>query len=213
MLGPAGVHAILIDKSDPITPLQAQRARQILDAAIERAVVGERVDLYVLAENNNQAMRPVISLCRPKSNGSELTENVKKLRQNYQKRFKVPLDNAFATLARPSQERLSPIMESIKAVCVGAFGDIPPSVPTQLTVVSDMIQYSPLLSHYKTKDFELFSASSAYREVIGDCHRAVVDVLYLVRPRDIRVQDREHQLFWEKFLDAEGAVLQRMEAI
>lgn len=211
--GPSAVHALLVDRSDPITPLQAQRVRQVLDAAIQDADVGERLDLYVLAGDGTQALTPQVSLCRPRSEGSELTENPRKLRENYERKFKQPLDAALAAMAEPSNAKTSPIMESIKAVCVSAFGGVPERVPADITIVSDMIQYSTLLNHYRKRDFVEFAASPAYREVLADCHHASVDILYLVRPRDVQVQDRRHQLFWEQFLDHENAVLEKMEAI
>ena len=211
--GPVSVHALLVDRSDPITPLQAQRVRQVLDGVIEGADVGERIDLYLLAGDGKQALRPEVSLCRPKSEGSQLDSNPRKLRENYERRFKQPLDEALAAMAEPSSTNSSPIMESVKAACVAAFGNLPEKASASLTVVSDMIQYSPILDHYKKRDFDAFATTPAYREVLADCHRASVSVLYLVRPRDVRVQDRKHQLFWEEFFERENATLTRMEAI
>ncbi len=211
--GPTGVHALLVDRSDPITPLQAQRVQQVLNAAIQDAAVGERIDLYILAGDGTQALHPQVSLCRPRSEGSQIDSNPRKLRENYERRFKQPLDAALVAMAEPSTAQTSPIMESVKAVCVAAFGELPERASASMTIVSDMIQYSPLLNHYKSRDFNAFVGSPAYREVLADCHRASVNVLYLIRPRDVRVQDRRHQLFWEQFLDHENAVLNRMEAI
>jgi hypothetical protein len=76
-----------------------------------------------------------------------------------------------------------------------------------------MIQFSPLLDQYRQRDYEKFASSAASKEVLADCHHARVDVLYLVRSRDVRVQDRRHQLFWERFFDHENAVLMSMETI
>ena len=143
------------------------------------------------------------------------TENPKRVHDRYIARFRQPVDEALKLLAAPAPtpSQSSPIMESIKAVCVAAFGSIPRDTPAKLTVASDMIQYSRLLDHYKQRDFESFAKSSSYKEVLADCHRAGVNVLYLTRPRDTRVQDRKHQLFWEKFFDRENATLNRMETI
>jgi hypothetical protein len=211
--GPTAVHAVLLDRSDPITPLQSQRLRQVLDKAINEAEVGERIDLFVLAGDGTQAMQPEISICRPRSDGNFVYENEKKMRNTYLDRFRKPLDEALASMMTPATSRTSPIMESVKAICVAAFGGLPKDVPAHLTIASDMIQFSPLLNHYKNKDFDDFALTASYREVLADCHRADVDVLYLVRPRDVRIQDRRHQLFWEKFFDHEDANLRSIEAI
>jgi hypothetical protein len=211
--GPTGVHAVLLDRSDPITPLQAQRLHQVLDKVVEDARVGQRIDLYVLAGDGTQALSPAVSLCRPKSDGNELYENPAHIRETYRMRFQKPLDEALSAMLLPATSKSSPIMESVKAVCVAAFGELPKGSAAHLTIASDMIQHSPLLDHYRNRDFDTFAQTPAYKEVLADCHQASMDVLYLVRPRDVRVQDRRHQLFWEKFLDHENAVLTSMEAI
>jgi hypothetical protein len=211
--GPVGVHAVLLDRSDPISPLQVQRLRQVINQAVNEAEIGERIDLYVLTADGTQAMAPRFSLCRPKSEGSMWTETHTHIHDRYVTRFQQPLEQALSELTQPSSSDNSPIMESIKAVCVAAFGSLRSGIPTKLTIASDMIQYSKLLDHYKQRDFELFSHTSAYSEVVTDCHAARVDILYLVRPRDVHVQDRKHELFWEKFFNHENAALMRIEAI
>jgi hypothetical protein len=211
--GPAGVHAILLDRSDPITPLQAQRLSQVVDRVVEAAEVGDRIDLYVLTADGTQALTPRLSLCRPKSDASMWTANPKRIHERYITRFRKPLDDALKALMEPSPAKTSPIMESVKAVCVAAFGALPRGTPARLTIASDMIQYSGVLDHYRQRDFDAFAKTAGYNEVLADCHRASVDVLYLVRPRDVRIQDRKHQLFWEKFFDRENASLKRMESI
>jgi hypothetical protein len=211
--GPTSVHAILLDRSDPITSLQAQRLGQIVDKVVDEAEVGERIDLYVLTTDSNQALTPRLSLCRPKSEGSMWTENPKRIHERDVARFREPVDDALRLLMTPAPAKNSPIMESIKAVCVAAFGTLSHDTPARMTIASDMIQYSSILDHYKQKDFDVFARSAPYNEVLGDCHRAGVDVLYFTRPRDAHVQDRRHQLFWEKFFDHENASLNRMETI
>lgn len=211
--GPVAVHAILLDQSDPITPVQAQRLSQVVDRIVDEAVVGERIDLYVLTVDGTQALTPRLSLCRPKSEGSIWTENPKRIHDRYVARFREPLDEALKALMVPSTANSSPIMESVKAVCVAAFGALPRDTPVRLTIASDMIQFSSLLDHYKQRDFDTFSKTPSFNEVLADCHRAATDVLYLLRPRDVHVQDRKHQLFWEKFFDRENASLNRMEVI
>ena len=170
--GPAAVHAVLLDRSDPITPLQAQRLRQVLNKAVDGAAIGERIDLYVLAGDGTQALSPVVSLCRPRSEGNALYENNARMATTYRDRFRKPLDDALAAMMQPASSKTSPIMESVKAVCVAAFGGLPKEAPASLTVASDMIQYSPLLDNYRNKDFDDFALTPGFREVLSDCHRA-----------------------------------------
>src|SRR5689334_9023424 len=56
--GPVAVHAVLLDQSDPITPLQAQRLSQVIDRVVGEAEIGERIDLYVLTSDGTKALVP-----------------------------------------------------------------------------------------------------------------------------------------------------------
>jgi hypothetical protein len=213
LAGPVAVHAVLLDRSDPITPLQAQRLGQVVGQVVDEAEIGERIDLYVLTRDGTAAMRPLLSLCRPKSDGNPWYENQRRIHDRYVSRFRQPLDDELKKLTEPSTTETSPIMQSIKAVCVAAFGELPPGTPVHLTIASDMIETSSLLNHYKQRDFAAFSQTVGYKEVLADCHGAKVNILYLVRPRDARVQDRKHELFWEQFFDHMNATLIKLEAI
>jgi len=83
MAGPSAVHAVLIDRSDPISALQTQRLQQILQGIIDGAVVNERVDLYILSPDGLQRATPVVSLCRPPSEGNFLVENPEHIHAAY----------------------------------------------------------------------------------------------------------------------------------
>ena len=212
MSGPRAVQALLIDRSDPISPLQTQRLEQILHKLIDNGPVDGRIDLYILTANGLQSEHPVVSLCRPPSNGSYLTQNPAHIHADYVARFADPIRRALAHLTVPSEAPNSPIMESIKAVCIAAFGGLPSGTQTGLTVVSDMIQNSPVLDQYRPYSNDFFHAAGM-AEVTADCHQAKVDILYLLRPQDSRIQTREHELFWEQFFDRMNAVVERIEPI
>lgn len=210
--GPSEVQALLIDRSDPISPLQAQRLEQILHRIVDDGPVNERIDLYILTANGLQSEKPVVSLCRPPSAGSYLTQNPAHIHAAYVARFVEPIQQALAGLTVPSETPDSPIMESIKAVCVAAFGGLAHGTPASLTVVSDMIQNSPVLDQYRPYSDGFFH-TAGMTGVTADCHAAKVQILYLLRPRDARVQTREHEVFWEQFFDRMNAVVERIEPI
>jgi hypothetical protein len=210
--GPSEVQALLIDRSDPISPLQTQRLEQILHQLIDDGPVNERIDLYILTANGLQSEKPVVSLCRPPSGGNYLTQNPAHIHAVYVARFVDPIQHALAALTEPSEMPDSPIMESIKAVCIAAFGGLSSGTPTGLTVVSDMIQNSPVLDQYHPYNDSFFH-TAGMSDVTADCHQAKVDILYLLRPRDARIQTRDHELFWEQFFDHMNAVVERIEPI
>jgi hypothetical protein len=211
--GPVAVHAFLIDRSDPLTDVQAQRLTQLVETAARNALVDERLDMYVLTAGSGATAMPVVSLCRPRADADPLVENPGRVRRNFTSRFLEPLRDALNQLETPQETPDSPIMESIKAVCIGAFGEVPRGTRVRLTIASDMIENSPILNQYKPYSIEAFLKGPTLPLVLADCHNASVDILYFTRPRDARFQNRVHQLFWEKFLERMDAPLMSMERI
>lgn len=63
--GPSAIHAILIDRSDPLTPLQQARVRQRIDEIVESAPVGGRVAIYLAESDGVEALPPALALCNP----------------------------------------------------------------------------------------------------------------------------------------------------
>jgi hypothetical protein len=211
--GPVAVHAVLVDNSDPLTPLQAQRLAQRVEIIAHSAALDERVDYYLLTAGGDAVAAPEVSLCRPPSDGNALTENPERIRRAYVAKYLEPLRGALRNTETPQESATSPIMESIKAVCVGAFGALPSGVPARLTIASDMIENTRVLNQYRPYETNAFLRSTPLSGVLADCHGAEVDILYLTRLRDSRFQTRAHQQFWEKFLDRMNARLMSMERI
>src|SRR5215468_1380808 len=51
--GPRAVHVIIVDRTDPITPLQAERTRQKIKEYREAAPFGKRFDIYTVEGDAN----------------------------------------------------------------------------------------------------------------------------------------------------------------
>jgi hypothetical protein len=214
--GPAAVHAILIDRSDPISPLQARRVRQVLDAAVLGAAPATRIALYVAESDGTAALTPVLALCNPGRDANPIYQNPRLIREKYERDFKTRLDTTINALLAPSTRQTSPIMESLKAVCIDAFGAEPAGIPLRLTIVSDMLQHSPIASHYRDRDYEALLRSPRLQAVRADCRGAEVDILYLLRPTrsgQPGAQSRAHQRFWDHYLQLMNALPRSMEPI
>ena len=67
--GPVAVHAVLVDNSDPLTDVQAQRLSQRINAIVNEASVDTRIDLYLLTAGGGAVAKPEVSLCRPPADG------------------------------------------------------------------------------------------------------------------------------------------------
>jgi hypothetical protein len=217
--GAKGIHAILIDQSDPVTPQQGQRIRQEL-ARLRDKAAGERVDVYVAEGDATNVLRPVFSLCSPGQgkDANALYQNPEQIQKEFEERFASTLTRTIDDLLKAQTRSNSPIAESIRAVAITSFGsEEQGKVPLKLTVISDMIQHSDSYSHFKSSaGFSELAKSPTWRILQSNLKRAEVDVFYLLRPSARRsggqpIQTRAHQLFWEQAVDASNGRLMSLE--
>jgi hypothetical protein len=211
--GPTAIHAILIDRSDPISPQQAQQVRLVIDGYVSRAKIGERFDLYVASGDTVNVLTPVASVCSPGrgDQANELYENPQMIQRQFEDKFVGVMKENLSRLLETATADSSPILESIKAAAVSSFGSVEPGqIPLQMTIVSDLVQHSQGNSHFRGEtNFDDLSKRSAWRSLQANLKGASVNVLYLLRPVSVRsgqpIQNRGHQVFWEKALSASGA--------
>jgi hypothetical protein len=214
--GPTGIHAVLIDRSDPITPLQATRVRQVLEQAVLEAPVGARIALYVAESDGITALSPELALCNPGRDANPIYQNPRMIREQYEQQFKSRLDAAITRLLAQSTRQTSPIMESLKAVCIDAFGAQPVGAALRMTLVSDLIQHSPAVSHIRDRDYEALLRSPRLQALVADCKGASVEIVYLLRPTQRGqpgIQTRAHQSFWDRYLQRVNARPRSMEPV
>lgn len=219
--GPKAIYAILIDRSDPITPLQQQQVLQRLRSQLLNARTGERFDLYVAEGDGVSLLAPAVSVCSPGrgADANSLYQNPEMIQRAFEERFMSVLDRDVRRLMEPSTRSNSPILESIKAVAVASFGGVDRNTPKRLIVVSDMIQHSNLNSHYRGEtSFDDLGRRAEWRSLQANLSSVEVTVLYLLRPNARRaggrpLQDRAHQLFWERAIRASGGELVELQSL
>lgn len=214
--GPTSVTVVLVDRSDPLGPQQSQRVGQLLDRLVAETPVGGRLALYLAEADEFRSLPPVIALCNPGAEANPLYQNPKKMRARYEEQFAGRLAAVRAALLTPARRQSSPIMESIKAVCIDASGAAPPDVPLRLVVVSDFLQHSPITSHYRERNFERFLEAPGLAGVLVDCKGAEVEMLYLLRlgkNGTPALQSRAHQRFWDLYFQKMNARPKSLEAV
>jgi hypothetical protein len=210
--GPSGIHVILFDRSDPISEQQAQRIRQAIDKFKNEATFGLRFDLYTFQGDTQHALQPKLRICalgKP-SDANALIENPELVRRRYDAKFSAVLDQTVAELLRGSQEKNSPIIESLRAAAISSFGPVEAGqIPLRLTMISDMVQNTPLSNQFQTEpNFQLLARSTAWPSLQPQLKGADVDILYLLRltalRRGVPIQNHGHQVFWEQLVDGSG---------
>jgi hypothetical protein len=219
--GPTAIHAILIDRSDPIPPQQVQRVRQEIDRHIANARAGERFDLYVADSDSFSVLTPLASVCSPgrPDDANPLYENPDRIRRQFEEKFVRPLRQGLDSLLAPARMETSPILEGIRAAAATAFGAVEAgSIPLQMTIVSDFVQNSPLNSHFRGEvNFDELARKPAWRSLQANLKGAKVHLLYLLRAdavsRNQPIQNRGHQAFWEKAIRQSGGELSLLTTI
>ena len=207
--GPRAVHVIIIDRTDPITPLQAERVRQKIKVLRETAPFGKRFDIYTVEGDANHVLAPILIICSPNrpEDANIIIENPDIIRKRYEERFVSVFDKTIDELLRISTRETSPIIESMKASAISSFGPFEQrKIPLRMTIISDMIQGTLAHSHYRTEpDFVQLSRSPVWRSLQPNLFGAEVNILYLLRDQRRAgqpIQGRTHQEFWGKLISA-----------
>jgi hypothetical protein len=208
--GPRAIHMVLIDRSDPISEQQAQRIRQWMQLLRDGASAGTRFDIYTFEGDSKKELRPSLSICATEREADPLYQNVKKSRERYDVEFAAVLERAVADLLQTGTRPTSPIIESLRAAALTSFGLVGKSnIPLRVTLISDLVQHSPALSHLRTNpDFDQLSRNSNWASLRPDLRGAEVEILYVLRPSAVRnssaVQNMGHQQFWNRLIAASG---------
>ena len=141
--------AIIIDKTDVYSELQAELIAGAIRSAGRGLSVGERLTLFELDANGVFDPRGEFSLCNP-GRGNQvnpLFRNQKLIEERYAALFEAPLDQALSDLVTPKNAPKSPILEAVARLSqTEAFSEDAPR--RRLILVSDMLQNSTMFSAY-----------------------------------------------------------------
>jgi hypothetical protein len=219
--GPRGVHALLFDRTDPVTAQQGLEIKQHIARLIKDPRTGQRFDFYTVEGDTQKVLEPVREICSPGQgkDANEIYENPAKIQKKFESGFAEVLTRTVSDLLKESTKPSSPIIESIRAASISSFGPFSDSeIPVELTIFSDMVQHTPLNSHIRSvPNFKELSRSQSWRSLQPDLRGANVAVLYLLRPTAVRsgvpIQNRGHQLFWEELISASNGRLVSFQPI
>ncbi len=214
---PPSVLAILVDVTDELSALERTQVFNAIERIQQDLPTHGLLEVYMLGETPQVAATPRVSVCNP-GRGADMNalyQNPKLAEQRWKHAFHEPVTAALAEVTQATDATQSPIMESIRSVAVALFGRPEfDAADRRLVVVSDLLQHSPLASHYRgVPDFEQFRSTSAFAAASAPLAGIRVDILYISRPGSARLQTREHIGFWEAYFAANGADLQSVKRI
>lgn len=219
--GPAGINVIIFDRSDPVTPQQAQYIRQALQRTKQEAEVGTRFDIFTFDGDAKNVLLPLLSVCVPKKveDANELTENPARIRRRYEEQFSRVLDETIDSLLKDHTRPNSPIIESLRAATQTSFGTLEGgAIPLRLTLISDMVQHTGAVSHLRAEpSFAKLSRQPDWASLRPQLKGAETTILYVQRAEarraGARVQNSGHQMFWRELIAASGGRITLFEPL
>ncbi len=206
--------ALVIDATDSFSNSQALLVKKELESLLENALTDERFTLYVLGkEIDDNPDR--FTVCNPGDgrDKSELTSNKRRLRQKWEELFFGRIVDAVDELTGEHHSNQSPILEMMKLVSIKSMYKSK-AEEKRIVIISDMLQHTRRYSHYKTTpDFFNFNATPYSIEQKPQLSDVDVEILYLIRGKDILRQNRGHISFWEQHVSTAGGLITRVKTI
>ncbi len=209
---PAPHLIVLVDGTDEILPVQQDAAINYVEQLVHAAPRGGRVSIYRLNETESDPVTLIETRCNlgrgAETNPLEESQGVAEARFHVQ--FEAPLRRAFEGSVVGGNANASPILEALQRIAVetardangGRRGDV------YLLILSDMIQHSNCLSHYREQpDFETYQQRDCYRLLRASLNHAQVCVRVVPRANRSNVQSQGYvESFWARsFRDMDAA--------
>jgi hypothetical protein len=212
--GPQSVTIILIDQTDHFSPVQIVDIRNQLNKIREDIPRYGMISIYPITSVREKIPAPILSVCNPGSEEevNRLEESGIRARRKWTNVFSDPLDNVFDKVLMPNEAKTSPIFENIQAVSIKEFGDHNrKEIPKSLVVVSDLLQHSNMLSHYKSVgDPDAFIRSKNFQRMRGELRDVEIELIYLFRNTRNSVQGHKHIKFWKRIIESQNGRIRRV---
>lgn len=219
---PSAQTIILIDQSEAFSESHIRQIKSVLVEYLsddKQMPVRSAVMFYVfgkndfLASGSGQSLSPTAILCKPPATGNLVYENTKALARTFRDGFVIPLYGEIDRSLEKGLGERSPILEMLQYV--SRTQDIKQSVGDNnkktLIVVSDLLQHSMYLSHYRGGTWADFEKATLLK---ADLRGFNVRLLYVNRyGKDMVLQNSSHLDFWMRYFHASGANLEIVERI
>lgn len=199
--GATSVTAVLLDVTDPISEITKLDLKREFQRVVDDVEQYGLIEVYLLTDVEGQPRRTFRG-CNP-GNGESAdpwTSNPKKVQQRWDQAFNKPLREIEGQLGEGSPSKQSPIMSGIQRITIQSFSDSKlDGKPKRLVVASDMMEFTPAFSMYKSgadiKAFEKSSARDKYRTPLDG-----VDVRLMLFQRQSTAAVKNLPEFWATWI-------------
>ena len=208
--GPSAITALVIDTTDPLNLIQRTDLLNEVEGLLATIPRFGAFQMYAVGPIEEEPPRPLFSRCNPgrASEISELTGNPAMVEKQWREGFRAPLDEVLSEMLAGAEAKTSPILESIQWVAINALTlPLQPDIPRRLVIVSDLLQHTAALSHYRdpTVSFETFAKTPYFLRVRAPLDGVAIDLLMVNRASLVPVQRPKIINFWTDYFDAQGA--------
>jgi hypothetical protein len=205
---------VVIDHSDKLNTIQKAALQARLWDIVENMPKNYfQIRIFSADKISENVLTPELVLCNPGSEKemSRFTENQKIVRKQYEEKFKKHLDEILNGILNKDSASQSPIMEAVQSVAVTSFiGERNKHIQKKLILVSDLLQHTANFSLYNGgTDFENYKTSNHWKSVKSDLNDVEVELYFLHRDEDAKLQNSKLREFWIQFFENQGAKVTR----
>ena len=203
---PAEHVAVLVDHTDPYSPIQQQIFAETLREVSASLAVGGRISVHVLSEQPGQVSIPVFDMCKPAdgTGANPVYQNEALDRLRYEQAFAAPMDTLSDKLKAGASAETSPILEAAAEVALSVRRD----APLRLVIISDLLQNSPLGSVYAgSNSADKLEAAPGFLTIKRGLHGTRVNIVLLPSASHAHLQTDALTAFWRDALTLSGAAV------
>ncbi len=215
--GDISVTVIMIDQTDPLSPIQQASLRNELEKVRDEIPTHGKLEIYAVGTTVSETLKPVFSMCSPGhgKDVSSIDANPQLVERRWKEAFDKPLDGILKKLLSAPGAKESPILESIQSIAVTAFNKPSSEKATkQLIIASDMIHYTSEFSLYQPPaEYATLREKDYFKKMRSHLQDVDVEVLMFRRTNGLKVQNKEFIDFWDAFLSDQGATVKRVYPI
>jgi hypothetical protein len=134
---------ILLDQSEAVPTQTVEETTSRVMSTVDHAGVNERVTVFNVSDDSTTFLTPVVSLCKPPTDGNRLYENVAMMRKDFEQKFEKPIREVVSR--PPSESNHSPIAQAITDLALSKYLR---GSTNRLLIFSDMLENTPRFSMY-----------------------------------------------------------------
>jgi uncharacterized protein len=199
---PSGHTAILVDRTDPLSQNQSKWLFILVNKIKANLPVYGKLSIIPITKESGKFLNPIFSLCSPRqgNKANPFYENPRKLKSFFDLQFGRPLQKVLNNLSKGETYSESPIIESIQRLTQAeTFSTIAEN--RKIIIISDMLQNTRSINHYKKYSADSFIESKYFNEIKPELNNTDVIVYYLASniPKTLKYQGERHKKFWKNF--------------